>query len=200
MESAGSRNADDVTRLLGECADGDRDAFERLVPLVYDDLRRIARRRLAAEQTGHTLDTTAVVHEAYLKLVDQATATWQDRAHFFAVAARVIRHVLVDHARARNAAKRGGDAIRVPLREDLDGGAPDMVDLLALDEALERLGRHDPRLVQVVEYRFFGGMTLRDTAQALGVSRRTAVRDWKRARAYLYTIFDEGGQADVEDE
>ncbi|MDX1394385.1 MAG: sigma-70 family RNA polymerase sigma factor [Gemmatimonadota bacterium] len=194
MESAGTPQTDEVTRLLGECAEGDREAFERLIPLVYEDLRRIARRRLAAEQSGHTLSTTAVVHEAYVKLVDQATATWQDRAHFFAVAARVIRHVLVDHARARKAAKRGGDAVRIPLSDDLDGQEPEMIELLALDQALDELARHDPRLVRVVEYRFFGGMTMRDTAEALGVSRRTVVRDWKRARAYLYDLFDGGAE------
>lgn len=194
MESGGATHLDEISRVLGECADGDREAFERLIPLVYDDLRRIARRRLAAEQSGHTLSTTAVVHEAYVKLVDQATATWQDRAHFFAVASRVIRHVLVDHARARKAAKRGGGAIRIPLVDDLDGREPEMIELLALDEALERLARHDPRLVRVVEYCFFGGMTMRDTAEALGVSRRTVVRDWKRARAYLFALLDESLQ------
>ena len=191
MQPAAPQPDDEITLLLGDCAGGDREAFERLIPLVYDDLRRIARRRLAAEQSGHTLSTTAVVHEAYLQLVNQATATWRDRAHFFAVASRVIRHVLVDHARARKAAKRGGDAIRIPLNDDLDGESKDMIDLLALDEALQRLAELDPRLERVVEYRFFGGMTMRDTAEALGVSRRTAVRDWKRARAYLYSLFEE---------
>lgn len=191
MDSPVSQHDDEVTLLLGDCAAGDREAFERLIPLVYDDLRRIARRRLAAEQVGHTLSTTAVVHEAYLQLVNQATATWRDRAHFFAVASRVIRHVLVDHARARKAAKRGGNAIRIPLNDDLDGKSADVVDLLALDEALRSLAELDPRLERVVEYRFFGGMTMRDTAEALGVSRRTAVRDWKRARAHLYSLFEE---------
>ncbi len=177
---------DHVTRLLTAGAGGDPEAFDRLIPLVYDDLRRIAHRRLAAEHSGHTLSTTAVVHEAYLQLVNQATATWRDRAHFFAVASRVIRHVLIDYARARKAAKRGGDAIRIPLRDDIDGREPDMVELLALDEALDNLARHDPRLERIVEYRFFGGMSVRDAAEALGVSQRTAERDWRRARAYLY--------------
>ena len=177
---------DHVTRLLSDCSDGDSGAFDRLMPLVYDDLRRIAHRRLAAEQSGHTLSTTAVVHEAYLQLVNQATATWRDRAHFFAVAARVIRHVLIDYARARKAAKRGGDAIRIPLSEDLDGRETDMIELLALDEALSELASLDPRLERIVELRFFGGMTMRDAAEAMGVSQRTAERDWRRARAYLY--------------
>lgn len=175
-----------VTRLLAECAEGNPDAFDRLIPLVYDDLRGIAHRRLAHERAGHTLSTTAVVHEAYVKLVNQATATWRDRAHFFAVAATVIRHVLVDYAKSRDALKRGGGAIRIPLNEELDGEEPATVELLALEEALEALARRDARLERVVEYRFFGGMTMEDTAAAVGVSLRTAERDWARAKAYLY--------------
>lgn len=182
---AGSQ-PDLVQHLLSDCAAGDSGAFDRLVPLVYEDLRRIAHGRLAAERSGHTLSTTAVVHEAYLKLVNQATATWRDRAHFFAVASRVIRQVLIDYARARATAKRGGNEIHIPLRDDLDGEEPFIVELLALDEALTRLASHDPRLERIVEYRFFGGMTMRDAAEAMGVSLRTAVRDWRRARAYLY--------------
>ena len=157
------------------------------MPLVYDDLRRIAHRRLQSERTDHTLDTTAVVHEAYLALVEQATATWNDRAHFFAVAARVIRHVLIDHARRRGAQKRGGGEVRVPLQEDLVSiqTAPN-IDLVALDAALAELGERDPRLERVVECRFFGGMTVQETAAALDTSVRTVERDWTRARAYLY--------------
>lgn len=187
MEVTNLQHADHVTRLLGDSSAGDAAAFDRLIAVVYDDLRRIAHRRLTAEAAGHTLGTTAVVHEAYLQLVNQATATWRDRAHFFAVASRVIRNVLVDYARARQTEKRGGDAIRIPLQDDLDGkhGA-DVVDLLTLEEALKQLSSHDPRLERIVELRFFGGMTMRDTAEALGVSLRTAERDWQRARAYLY--------------
>lgn len=188
MASSSSTQPGHVTRLLAECAEGDRDAFDRLVPLVYDDLRRVAHRRLAAERAEHTLSTTAVVHEAYLRLVSQATATWRDRAHFFAVAARVIRHVLVDYARARDAEKRGGGALRIPLSEDLEGQEPDTVELLALEEALAELARRDPRLEKVVECRFFGGLTMKDTAEAVGVSLRTAERDWQRAKAYLYRL------------
>ena len=179
-------NSDPVARLITDCAGGDREAFDRLIPLVYDDLRRIAHRQLASERVGHTLNTTAVVHEAYLQLVNQATATWRDRAHFFAVAARVIRHVLIGYARARRADKRGGGAVLVPLREELDGREPDTVELLELEEALRELGHRDPRLERVVECRFFGGMTMADTAEALGVSLRTAERDWTRAKAYLF--------------
>ena len=188
MDSNPSAEAGRVTRLLSECADGDGAAFDRLIPLVYDDLRGIAHNRLAQERAGHTLSTTAVVHEAYLRLVNQATATWRDRAHFFAVAATVIRHVLVDYARAANTEKRGGDVLRIPLREDLDGVEPDTVEFLALEEALTELGRRDPRLVRVVECRFFGGMTMDDTAEAVGVSLRTAERDWARAKAYLLRL------------
>lgn len=154
---------------------------------MYDDLRRIAHRRLQSERTGITLDTTAVVHEAYLALVEQATATWNDRAHFFAVAARVIRHVLIDHARRRGALKRGGANVRVPLRDDLVPAEElPQIDLVALDLALTELGQHDSRLERVVECRFFGGMTVQETAAALDASVRTVERDWTRARAYLY--------------
>ena len=176
----------EITELLDACSNGERDALDRLRPLVYDDLRAIAHRRLRLERADHTLNTTAIVHEAYLKLVDQSTATWRDRAHFFAVSARVIRNLLIDYARERKAAKRGGDAIRLPLDEKLAGRTPRTVELLALDEALTALGRHDERLERVVEYRFFGGMTMEETAETLGVSLSTAERHWRRARAYLY--------------
>ena len=189
----GGVSVSEVTRLLGECAAGDGDAFGRLIPLVYGDLRAIAHQRLRDERSGHTLNTTALVHEAYLHLVDQATATWQNRAHFFAVAAKVIRQILTDYARARGAQKRGGGAVHIPLREELAGEESGTVELLALDEALSALARHDPRLEQVVECRFFGGMSVRDTAAALAVSERTVERDWARARAYLYhALVDEG--------
>jgi RNA polymerase sigma-70 factor, ECF subfamily len=176
----------DITRLLHACSNGDRDAFDRLIPMVYDDLRAIAHNRLAKERPDFTLNTTGIVHEAYIRLVPQATATWRDRAHFFAVSSKVIRGLLIDHVRGRNAAKRGGCAIQVPISDDLHGAAPRTVDLVALDEALIHLGDMDPRLEQVVEYRFFGGLTMEETAEALGTSLRTAERDWRRARAYLY--------------
>lgn len=176
----------EITLLLHQSAEGDREAFQRLIPLVYGDLKGIAHRRLGSERSGHTLSTTAIVHEAYVHLVPQATATWQDRVHFFAVAARVIRHVLVDYARSRGAKKRGGSVVRVPLREDLEGEEEHPIDLLVLDEALEALARKDPRLRDVVECRFFAGMTMEETAEALGVSKRTAERHWTRARTYLY--------------
>lgn len=180
-----------LTRLLASCSDGDEDAFDRLIPLVYADLRAIAHRRMRSERSGHTLDTTAVVHEAYLQLINQATATWRDRAHFFAVASRVIRHVLIDYARRRDAVKRGGGRLRVPLRDGMAGEEPRTVDLLAVDEALAELAEHDERMARVVECRFFGGMTMAETAEAIGVSQRTAERDWTRARAHLYRTLSE---------
>lgn len=180
-----------LTRLLASCSAGDEDAFDRLIPLVYADLKGIAHRRLRSERAGHTLDTTAVVHEAYVQLVNQATATWRDRAHFFAVASRVIRHVLIDYARRRNAEKRGGGRFQVPLREAMTGEEPKTVDLVALDVALTELADRDERMAKVVECRFFGGMTMAETAAAVGVSLRTAERDWTRARAHLYRTLNE---------
>lgn len=175
----------EVTQLLRECARGRDTAFDDLIDVVYGDLRRIAHRSLRGERSGHTLDTTSLVHEAYLKLVPQADASWRDRAHFFAVASRVIRQVLIDYARRRNAAKRDG-GVRVPLREGMAPSDPTGVDLMALDEALERLAARDERLVRIVECRFFGGMTVEETATALDVSPRTVDRGWARARTYLY--------------
>jgi RNA polymerase sigma-70 factor, ECF subfamily len=182
----------DITELLLACSKGESDAMDRLIPLVYDDLREIARRRLAGERADHTLNTTALVHEAYVKLVDQSAAGWKDRAHFFAVSARVIRNLLIDYAREKRAAKRGGGAIHLPLDDRIEGRNPRTIDLLALDEALTALGRHDERLERVVECRFFGGMSMEETAATLGVSVSTARRDWLRARAYLYRGLNTG--------
>jgi RNA polymerase sigma factor (TIGR02999 family) len=179
-------DAEDITGLLRACSNGDTGAFDRLIPLVYDDLRVIARHRLSAERADHTLDTTGIVHEAYLRLVHQASATWRDRAHFFAISSKVIRNLLIDHARERRAKKRGGGAIHVPLADELNGDEPRTIDLLALDEALAKLGEMDDRLERVVECRFFGGLSMQETAEALGTSLRTVERDWRRARAYLF--------------
>lgn len=188
-----------LTRLLSACSEGDPEAFDRLIPLVYSDLRAIAHRRLRSERDGHTLNTTAVVHEAYVQLVAQATATWRDRAHFFAVASVVIRHVLIDYARHRDAAKRGGGRLRVPLRDDMAGEKPRTVDLLALDEALSELADRDAPMAKVVECRFFGGMTMEETAAAVDVSQRTAERLWTRARAHLYRMLSEEPEDSVVD-
>lgn len=173
------------------------DAMDRLMPLVYDELRRVAHRQLRAEPPGHTLSTTGLVHETYLKLVDQTRAQWADRAQFFAVAARAMRRILVDYSRRHRAARRGGPDQRVISLAALEAGQPDSLalefsaaqradSLLALDEALERLGALSARLAQVVECRFFGGLSEQETAEALGISQRTVAREWVTARGWLY--------------
>jgi RNA polymerase sigma factor (TIGR02999 family) len=161
-------------------------ALDRIVPAVYDELRAIAHRQLRAERDGHTLGTTALVHEAYLRLVDQRRADWQDRSHFFAVAARVMRRVLVDHARRRGAAKRGGPHHAVTLDRQ-DAAIDDRAELIvAMDEALDRLAVLDERQARVVEFRFFAGFTEEETADLLGVSARTVRNDWVKARGWLF--------------
>ncbi len=175
-----------VTQLLHGARGGDHGAFDRLLPLIYDELRAIARRQLRREQIGHTLRSTALVHEAYLKLVDQAGVEWRDRAHFFGIAARAMRQVLIDYARRRGAEKRGGDVVRTTLSDQELALDVPLEELLALDDALTRLAEVDERLRQVVEYRFFGGMPEEEIAEVLGVSTRTVQRDWLRARAWLY--------------
>jgi len=177
---------DEVTGLLLEVSSGGQEALDRLMPLVYEELKRVAHNRLRAEGEQQSLNTTGLVHEAYLKLVDQTRVKWHDRAHFFAVAATVMRRILVDQARKRRAAKRGGGSRRVPLdathlSEDQGTDA-----LLALEEALERLASVDERLCRVVECRFFGGLTEEETAEALGMTGRTVERDWAKAKALLY--------------
>lgn len=177
----------DITSLLIRWSDGDARALDQLLPVVYDECRRIAARQLRRERADHTLAPTALVHELYLRLVDQERASWESRSHFFGVAARLMRRVLVDHARARCAAKRGGSVIFVPL-EDSDGasGDPDLADILAIDEALERLGEHFPDQVRIVELRYFAGLTVEETARAVGRSARTVKREWRLARAWLH--------------
>lgn len=197
-----SENARDITGLLRKHASGDGAALDRLIPLVYDDLRRIAHDRLRSERRSHTLDTTAVVHEAYLRLVDVSDPGWNGRAHFFAVSSKLIRNLLIDYARRQKAEKRGGSAIRVPMNEGLDGGTdsePRTIDLLALDEALSALARLDARLEQVVECRFFGGLSVKETAEVVGVSTRTVERDWTRAKAYLYRALAPSGAFEPDD-
>src|SRR3954471_20902515 len=160
----------DITRLLAEWSNGDRNALEKLTPLVYDELRRLAGRYLRQERVGHTLQSTALVHEAFLKLVGQNNVRWQNRAHFFGIAAQMIRRILVDYARARQAGKRGSGAERLSLDEAIAlPGAPDL-DLLALDEALEGLAKIDERQSRLVELRFFAGLTLEETAEVLQMS------------------------------
>lgn len=175
-----------VTRLLRQVGAGDREAFDQLFPLVYADLERIASRQLRREHGARTLMTQGLVNEAYLRLVDQAKPDWRDRAHFFAIAARVMRQVLVDYARRRKAAKRGGDWDRVTLSSADPAFDVEIDDVLALDAALDRLEELEPRLRQVVECRFFAGMAEEEIAAALGVSTRTVQRDWMKARAWLH--------------
>jgi RNA polymerase sigma factor (TIGR02999 family) len=175
-----------VTEILLQARAGDRAAMERLVSLVYGELHAMAHRKLSFERTGHTLQTTALVHEAYLKLVDQRRVDWQNRSHFFAVAALAMRRILVNHAEARRAAKRGGGAERVPL-EEIQVSAGDLPDerLLALDEALKRLEQFNERGARVIQYRFFGGMNNDEIATTMGVSAITVRRSWESARAWL---------------
>jgi len=177
-----------VTDLLILAGAGDREALDGALPLVYDELRELAHRQLRREADGHTLGTTALVHEAYLRLVDQTRSRWQDRAHFLAVAATAMRRILVDHARRQHAAKRGDGRRAVTLDDGVDGlraeGRPEL--LVALDEALVRLAALDGRQARVVECRFFGGLTEEETAAALDIGLRTAKRDWAKARAWLY--------------
>lgn len=173
----------EVTRLLQAAGNGDQDALDRLVPLVYEDLRRLAHRQLGREGGGHTLQTTGLVHEAYLKLAGGAGVGAANRAHFLAIAARAMRQVLVDYARRRKADKRGGGVIAVTLEDGAQGMEVSTDDLLVLDDVLEQL---EPRQRQVVELRFFGGLEEKDIAEALEVSERTVRRDWVKARAWLY--------------
>lgn len=176
----------DVTRLLNE-ADGDpRAILDRVAPLVYDELHRLAHHYLRHERSDHTLSTTALVHEAYLNLVDQSRVQWQNRAHFMAVAAQSMRRVLIGYARSRGAQKRGGGWHRLDLTGALEMAPQESEAVIALDEALTRLEAFDERLVRVVEYRFFGGLTHEESAEVLGVSTRTVKRDWQVARAWLY--------------
>jgi RNA polymerase sigma factor (TIGR02999 family) len=175
-----------TTELLRAWREGRTEALEELFPQVYDELRRRASAYLRRERAGHTLQTTALVHEAYLKLVDQRETGWKDRGHFFAIAAQAMRRILVDHARARHANKRGGVAEDLPLEEALLAVADEAnVDIVALDEALRRLAAVDPEQERLVELRYFGGLSLEDAASALGISRASAGREWQMAKAWL---------------
>jgi RNA polymerase sigma factor (TIGR02999 family) len=175
-----------VTELLVRWREGDREALEALMPLVYEELRRLAHHYLRQERSDHTLQSTALVHEAYLRLAGQNPPQWQNRAHFFGIAARVMRQILVEYARGRNAAKRGGNACRLVLDESL--GLPQQldVDVVELDRALSGLAELDSQQSRIVELRFFAGLTIEDTSEVLGVSPATVKRDWVTARAWLY--------------
>lgn len=180
-------DTDCVTRLLVEWQKGDQQALDSLIPLVYQELRAIAGRYLSRESPGHTLQSTALVHEAYFKLIGQRQMRWQNRAHFFGIAARMMRRILIDHARHQSRDKRGGTAPKLSLDEAVAAPAVESdVDLLALDEALTSLAQIDPRGAQIIELRFFSGLTLEETAEVVGISAGTVKRDWSAARAWLY--------------
>jgi len=188
----------EITRLLADWNAGDAEALERLAPLVYAELRRIARRQMGGEREGHTLQATALVNEAYLRLAGGEGLAVQDRAHFYAVCAQVMRHVLVDHARAHARDKRGGGAVHVPLDEAANAAGRGGEELVALDEALRGLEEVDPQKAHVVALRYFAGLGIEETAEVLGISPTTVRREWRRAKAWLYrAIAEEGGVDEV---
>src|SRR6185436_4551252 len=176
----------EVTQLLGDWSGGDDGALEKLFPLVQPELHRLAHHYMSRERAGHTLQTTAVLNEAYLQLVDSTKPVWQGRSHFIAAAAQIMRHIMVDHARKHQSLKRGGGALRVTLDEGALVTETRAQELLALDEALERLAVQDARKSQIVELRYFGGLTVEETAEFLKTSQRTVEREWTMAKAWLY--------------
>lgn len=177
----------EITRLLRQWNDGSREALDNLLPLVYDELHKQAARYLRRENKDHTLQPTALINEAYLKLVDQREVNWENRTHFFAIAAQAMRRILVDHARTKHREKRGGDDAKLPLDEALTVAADEKnIDLIALDEALTRLEVKDKQQTRIVELRYFSGLSLEETAEALNISRTTVARDWAMARAWLH--------------
>lgn len=176
----------EITLMLKAWSGGDASSASELMPFVYDELRKVAAHYSRSERPGHTLQPTALVHEAYLKLVDISSVTWQDRAHFFAVAAQIMRHILVDHARGKGRDKRGGSAQKLSLDEAIGFSPTKDVGLLKLDEALDQLVLQDQRQAKIVELRFFGGLTIEETAEVLGISPATVKREWLIAKAWLF--------------
>jgi RNA polymerase sigma-70 factor (ECF subfamily) len=189
----GAHDSEDITELLEAWGEGDQVAFERLVPLVYAELRRMARRHMYRESEGHLLQTTALVHEAYLKLVSQKNPKWQNRAHFFAVSSQQMRRILVDAARSKLRQKRGADAPLLSLDDAPELSVTRAAEFVALDDALQQLAQLDPRRARVVEMRYFGGMSVDETAAALKVSEATVIRDWQAAKAWLFTELNRSG-------
>ena len=185
-----------ITELLIGWNQGDEGALDRLMPLVYDELRNVARHRLAAEDSRQTLESAALVNETYLRLVDQERVEWRNRAHFFAISARMMRRILVDHARQRRAAKRGGDMPRLSLDQSLGLLERKDLDVVALDEALGNLSKLDPQQARVIELRFFGGLTIEETSEALHISPATVTRDWVTAKAWLFDQLHRPGNED----
>jgi len=181
-----------VTKLLVQWSSGDQGALDALMPLVYEELRRVARYYLKQEKQSHTLSSTALVHEAYLRLVNQKEVTWQNRAHFFGVAAKMMRRILVDHARRHGYAKRGGGVMTLALEEVVATPQRREIDLVALDDALDSLAKLDDRQSRMVELRFFGGLSIEETAQAVNISAATTKREWATARLWLYNAMSRG--------
>ncbi|MGH9839330.1 MAG: sigma-70 family RNA polymerase sigma factor [Blastocatellia bacterium] len=182
----------DVTQLLVDWSNGDQAALDKLLPLVNDELRQLARRYMRREGPGHTLQTSALVNEAYLRLIDQKHVQWRNRAHFFGIAAQLMRRILIDHARKAQYAKRGGGAVRVSLDEAAAVTEARAAELLAVDEALEKLAAMDARKGRIVELRFFGGLTEQETAEVLGISSPTVQREWRAAKAWLRRMLTDG--------
>ena len=183
-----------LTQKLIQWSNGDQDGLNQLLPVVADELHRIARRHMRKERSGHTLQTTALVNEAYLRLIDQTHVNWQNRAHFFGIAARIMRQILIDHARGVRRDKRGGAQVLLPLDEAIVFSPSKSASLVALDEALERLEGKDPRKARVVELRYFGGLTVEETAEVLQVHPNTVARDWTLAKAWLKTELQSEGE------
>ena len=188
--SAMTLSAGEITRLLTEWSTGNPEAREQLMPLVFEDLRRMAERHFARENPGHTLQPTALVNEVYLKLIGRRTVQWQNRTQFFGFAAELMRHILVDHARARQTGKRGGDVVKIALA-DVDLPTEEDLDLIALDQALAHLATLAPRQARIVELKFFGGLTVEEIAELIEVSPRTVKRDWRLARIWLFQRLQE---------
>jgi RNA polymerase sigma factor (TIGR02999 family) len=181
-----------VSQLLLDWSKGDKAALDALVPLVHEELHQLAHRYMGGERAGHTLQTTALINEAYLRLTDYRNMRWQNRAHFFAVAAQVMRRILVDYARSRHYAKRGGGAYQVSLDEAIVFSEETSAELIAIEEALNDLAAFDPRKSQIVELRFFGGMNIEETAEVLAISPTTVKREWQRAKAWLHLAINKG--------
>jgi RNA polymerase sigma factor (TIGR02999 family) len=179
-------SSQDISGLIAAWGNGDEKALSSLMSFVYPELRRIARQHLNHRQAGHTLESAALANEAYLKLIHAGSVRCENRVHFLALCSQIIRRILVDHARSRGYAKRGGDAVRVPLDDVLVGAQDRGIEILALDEGLQSLSKIDPRKVRVVELRYFGGLSFEETAEVLGISAETAKRDWKMAKAWLF--------------
>lgn len=188
-----------ITLLLHAAASGDRRDLDALLAAIYEDMRRLAAAHMGGERTDHTLQPTALVHEAYVRLIDQRSTDWKDRLHFFALASRIIRRILIDHARAHQAAKRGGGGTRISLG-DHDPAAPDRdPDVLALDEALEELAQIDAQQARIVELRYFGGCTIEEIATLLDIGKRTVDREWQVARAWLFDRLQDGEAAESDE-